>query len=230
MLVRRAGLVCLWGGLLGAASGIALAVVPPAVEPDVYGYPLGPTAFTLIHSFFFVQHLALVLGLLALWRSGALGKTRLGPWGTGTAVVGMTLLALTELAAIPAANAPYPSPHTDILDTIYGVASMVIGIGLVLTGIAVLRAGLWQGWQRFLPLLLGVYVFVPMTPAIFGPFVLARLAISGWMLLFALLGWELARRRSHRAEQPAAVPGARLQRDRQRTELANSSSVIPADR
>lgn len=202
VFVRRGGVACLWGGLLGAASGIALAVVPPAVESDVYGYPLEPTAFTLIQSFFFVQHLALVLGMLALWRSGAVGRTAFGRWGTVTAVVGMTLLALTELAAITSASAPYPSSQTDILDSVYGIASMVIGIGLVLTGVAVLRSGTWQGWPRYLPLLLGVYVFVPMTPAIFGPFVLARLAISGWMLLFALLGWELARRSDRRTDLP----------------------------
>lgn len=32
-----------------------------------------------------------------------------------------------------------------------------------------------------------------MTPALFGPFVFARLAITAWMLLFALLGWVLMR-------------------------------------
>jgi hypothetical protein len=42
-------------------------------------------------------------------------------------------------------------------------------------------------------LVTGVYVFVPLTPALLGPFVLARLAITGWMLLFAALGWVLLR-------------------------------------
>jgi hypothetical protein len=39
----------------------------------------------------------------------------------------------------------------------------------------------------------GAYVFAPMGPALVGPFVLARLAIGGWMLLFAALGWVLVR-------------------------------------
>lgn len=60
-----------------------------------------------------------------------------------------------------------------------------------MAGIAVIRAGLWRGWRRVVPLVLGVYVFVPMTPALFGSYVLARLAIGGWMLGFAFLGWAL---------------------------------------
>ncbi len=40
-------------------------------------------------------------------------------------------------------------------------------------------------------LVAGVFVFVPMMPALMGPFVLARLAITAWMLLFAALGYAL---------------------------------------
>ena len=40
-------------------------------------------------------------------------------------------------------------------------------------------------------LVAGIFVLVPMMPALMGPFVLARLAITGWMLLFAALGYAL---------------------------------------
>ena len=98
-----------------------------------------------------------------------------------------------NLLAISAANAAYPSPRTDVLDALYGVSSVLIGIGMVVAGLAVLRAGRWTGWRRALVLVTGGYVFVPMMPARLGPFVLARLAITGWMLLFAALGWALLR-------------------------------------
>ena len=89
--------------------------------------------------------------------------------------------------AITAAEDPYPSPRTDVLDVLYGVASIAIGVGLLLVGVAVRRQGAWLGWRRWVPLALGVWVFVPMTPAIMAGFVPARLAITGWMLLFAAL-------------------------------------------
>ena len=55
-----------------------------------------------------------------------------------------------------------------------------------------------------MPLALGVWVFVPMTPAIMAGFMPARLAITGWMLLFAALGWALAVPRSPTEEAAKA--------------------------
>lgn len=191
--VRRAGVVCMYAGLVGAASGIYLAAAPPQVSPDVYSYPLKAVPFAAIQVFFSIQHLALALGLVGVRQAPAFGAGRRGAWAIWTAVAGMVLLAVVELIAITAADEKYPSPRTDVLDGLYGISTIAIGIGLVVAGIAVLRAGRWTGWQRVLLLITGVYVFVPMVPAIMGPFVVARLAIAGWMLLFAALGWALLR-------------------------------------
>lgn len=190
---RRAGTVCLWAGFLGAACGVVLAVVPPQVDEDRYSYPLDAGPFAAFQVFFFLQHLALALGLVGVWRARAAGSRGAGAWGLALAIAGMGLLALVELAAISAGNAPYPSPRTDLLDAGYGITSVVIGVGLVVAGVAVFRARRWTGWRGLLLLVTGVYVFVPMIPALLGPLVLARLAITGWMLLFAALGWVLLR-------------------------------------
>jgi hypothetical protein len=52
-----------------------------------------------------------------------------------------------------------------------------------------------SGWSRWITLVLGVYVFAVLFPAVFGPFVLGRLAIGIWMLLFGALGYTLWRGR-----------------------------------
>lgn len=184
------GLLCLWAGILGVASGVFLAVVSPAVDDDRYSYPLTAVGFVLIQCWFVLQHLGLAAGLVGLRRSAAVGARRAG---VTAAIVGMGLLTATELAAIGAARSTYPGPGTGLLDALYGISSVAIGTGLVGAGVAVLRADVWRGWRRWLPLALGVYVFVPMFPAMLGGFLTARLAIGGWMLLFALLGWALAR-------------------------------------
>lgn len=108
-------------------------------------------------------------------------------------VVSMTLLAVQELVAITAAGAPYPSEQTGIVESVYGILSLLNGAALIIFGLAVIRARRWTGWRRLTVIGLGIYIIVPLAPAIFGPFVLARLAIAGWMLLFALLGWALLR-------------------------------------
>lgn len=185
------GWLCLVAGVLGAASGIFLIVVVPAVADDHFSYPFAPGGFTAIQLFFFIQHLGLLAGLYGLWQSGAAGSRLVGKLGTWGAIVSMALLTVTELIAIAGARSAYPSPRTDTIEGLYGITSMLIGATLVIAGIPVIRAGLWRGWRRYLPLALGVYVFVPLTPALFGSFTLGRIGIGVWMLGFAVLGWAL---------------------------------------
>lgn len=191
--IRNAGRVCRVVSLLGAASGIYLAFVEPMVDQGQWSYPLDAGGFSVIQTFFFLQHLGLVLGLVALWLSGAVGQSRLGRYGHYGAVAGMAGLTLTELAAISAASDSTDSSRVGVLGGMYGVTTILIGVALVLEGIAVIRAKVWKGWKRWVPLTLGAWVFVPMLPALALSFTGARFAIAGWMLLFAALGWALVK-------------------------------------
>jgi hypothetical protein len=187
----RAGTIGFWAGLVGVAGGLFLIFYPAAVDDGRFSYPFTATGFTIAQVVFCLQHLGLVVVLAALWTSGAAGRSGLGRIGVGGSVLAMLGLAILELVAISAKDSPYPSARTDTIETWYGVVSTLIGLFTVLAGIAVLRAKRWSGRQRYLPLALGIYVFVPLTPGIFGPFVVARLVIAGWMALFAALGWAL---------------------------------------
>lgn len=191
MGLRRSGVITVWSGLLGAASGVFLAVVPPSVPDYRFSYPLAPGAFAAIQLWFAVQHAGVLAGIAALARSGVAGRSRWTRVASWMACLGMVGLASMEIVAMTAANASYPSPQTGPIDAGYGFTSMAIGVGLVGVGVSVLRARRWSGWRRWVPLALGVWVFVPMTPAMMGPFVVARLAITAWMLLFAALGVAL---------------------------------------
>jgi len=191
--MARLGWVCVAAGVLGLASAILLLVVEPAVAPDRFSYPFTPGGFAAAQVWFFVHHFGLLAGLYGLWRSGAVGRSwfgRIGAWG---AIAGMGLLTVAELVAISGAESAHPSPRTDVIESVYGVASILIGLSLVVAGLAVIRTGRWQVWGRVVPLILGVYVFVPLTPALFSSYVFARLAIGGWMLGFAFLGWALVK-------------------------------------
>ncbi len=191
--VSRAGAVCVAAGILGAVSGIVLAVYPAQVSEDMFSYPLTAGGFTVIQIWFFVQHVGLLSGIAALARAAVMAQGRSARWGSGLAVSGMALLAVTELIAITARNSTYPGDGTGLLDALYGVSSVAVGVGLILAGIAVRRGGRWSGWRGLVVLVAGIFVFVPMMPALMGPFVLARLAITAWMLLFAALGYALWR-------------------------------------
>ena len=190
--VRPAAWLCLVAGFLGALSGVALALVEPEVVIDRFSYPLSADAFAAVQVWFALHHLGLLAGLLGLRWAGAVPDTRAARWGWLAAVVGMVGLTLTELVAITAAETDVDSGLGVALGGLYGVDCLLLGAGLISLGSSMWRAQSWEGWRRGIVLALGVWVFVPMFPALaVTPTDGARLAIGGWMLLFAGLGLAL---------------------------------------
>ncbi len=189
--VKTAGLLCLVGAVIGAIGGIVTGFIPPAVSSDWYSYPYTPTGFRVAQLVFMSNHVLLLVGILGLARSGAAGNGLLGRVGLWISVVGMAALTLCEVGAITLATSPYPTPRTDLMDMSFGVASILIGVGLVPAGVAVAKARGWVGWRRFVVLTCGVAVFVIVIPGVFGPFLAGRLVLAIWMLMFAALGLAL---------------------------------------
>ena len=189
-----AGDLTLAAGVLGAVAGAALALWPREVSPDQFSYPLGTVSHVAFQLFFTVHHLGLLAGLLALGVLARPVATRVTRAGTGLAVAGMVLLTLMEaVVAVLGLGITADSARGQLLGSLYGVASLMIGAGLVTAGVGLVRRPVFPGSGRYLPLALGVWVFVPMVPALFAPMVWGRLAIIGWMVLFALLGLQLRR-------------------------------------
>ena len=100
-------------------------------------------------------HLGELATFVALALSGAAGTGLLGRLGLGVAGLGALLLAVAEVITLSA-------PATS--ETLFAIAPNLVGLGLVLAGIAVVRTGRWTGWRRWVTLALGVYVFVVLTP------------------------------------------------------------------
>ena len=129
-----------------------------------------------------VVHLAELAAVVALGRSGAAGTGVLAKLGLGLAGLGELMLAVAEVITVSA---------TGLSDTLFAVAPNLVGLGLVLTGIAVIRTGRWTGWRRFVTLALGVYVFVVLTPVIIAsggpPAVAAVAGLLVWQVLWVLI-------------------------------------------
>lgn len=187
----RAGLIGLATGLLGALSALVLLVWPPQVGEHLVSYPFTTNGFYAVQAWFFVHHFGLLLVLVALAGSGAVGAGRLGRTSAWAAVVGMVALTFAELLAMRYATWDNDTANAGLMGTAYGVSVTVIGLGLLIAGVGVLRAGAWSGGQRWAPLAIGLAAFAVVTPGMFGGFVIARLAIGFWMLLFGALGWAV---------------------------------------
>lgn len=204
-----AGRLLLAGAALGVAGGLITGFFPPAVTEDRYSYPYQPAGFVLMQLVFLANHLLLLVGFLGLGRSGAAGPGWLGRVGVGLAVAGTALLSSCEIGAATQARAAYPSAGTDVLDIGFGVASTVIGVGLLLAGVGVLRTGRWDGWRRWSVLAAGVAMFVVVIPGVFGPFLAGRLVLVFWMLLIGGIGFALlAPEPAARSERVGSVPAS----------------------
>ncbi|WP_314502660.1 hypothetical protein [uncultured Microbacterium sp.] len=209
-LVVTGGWAAVIAGLVGAGAAAFLLLVPHMVAPDRFSFPLTATGFVVIQTLFFLHHLLVAWALWAFWRGGLAGRGTLAAIGGIASVVALLALSVQELVAITAAESGYPSPLTDVIESTYGVITLAAGAVLIVFGIAAARARVLSGPGRWLILVIGIWVIVPLTPAIFAGFELGRIAIGLWFLLFTWMGAEMIRwARSTPSEDAApAAPAA----------------------
>ncbi|NPD06896.1 hypothetical protein HN031_19655 [Nocardioides sp. zg-1308] len=185
--LRLVGALGTGAGLVGAVHAALLATWPPAVDEGSYSHPFDAGGFAVSQAVLTARDLVLAALLAALLRT-AVGRTRVARVGLVSSAVSMLVLACLEVASVAMGGSAD-------LGAWYGLASFGVGLGLVVAGTSAARTPLDSPWLRFLPLAIGVYVFAVLTPGILAGFAAGQVVISGWMVLFARLGWELARGR-----------------------------------
>jgi hypothetical protein len=179
--------------LPGVAYGPVVSLVPTAVQPTRHSYPYTPAGYVVAAIVFALNHALLLVAMVGLGQSGALGNRAFGRVGVWMSVAGWGVLTLCEIDSITLANATEAAAKADPLAAGYGLGTILTGVGLILAGVAVARQGAFTGWARYVTLACGIAVFGIVVPGLMGPFVLGRLAIAVWMLLLAALGLALVR-------------------------------------
>ncbi len=181
-------------GVLGVLSVIPMLSWPEQSAPGLVKYPFTTQTFYAFQSWFFVHHIGLVIMAVGLASSGAVGTSRIGRASAWLAVLGLAGLTGMELFAMKFSEWDNKVASTGIMGTGYGMTTSLVGLGMLIAGIYVLRARVWSGWWRFIPLLLGITHFMVVTPAVFSNgWLIARLAIASWMALFGALGYGMGR-------------------------------------
>jgi hypothetical protein len=129
-----------------------------------------------------IIHLGELAAVVALALCGAAGTGWLGKVGLGLAGLGALILAVAEVIT---------ESSPGVSDTLFTIAPNLVGVGLILAGIAILRTGRWTGWHRYVTLVLGIYVFAVLTPVIIAsggpPAVPAVWGLAGWEILWVLV-------------------------------------------
>jgi len=194
--LRRPGLWCLAGGLLGMVQAAALLAWPHQVSATRFSYPMTGGWFIAAQLSFTIQHLMLLVGVLALSRVASVRTSRTARLAWAAAAIGIGLLSVVELIAIWTYDVAAHSSRGDLVNGLYAVPVLLTGVGFIVAGaVAVRSRATWIGatWMPWVVLALGGYVFVPLSSAINASFVAGRLGIGGWMMLFAVLGYGMVR-------------------------------------
>ncbi len=171
---RTTGLWCMVGALIGMGVGIKEGVAPTA---------WGTVMFVVMQLIALVANALVFVGVIGLARAGAAGDGWLARVGLGLALFASALFLPLEV---------YIIFNLEVGGMSLGLSALLQGLGLLLAGIAVVRAGRWQGWQRWMPLLCGLYTFLILIPALaLSPDGYNAWALVGWQIPFLLLGLAL---------------------------------------
>lgn len=181
--------------LLGGAAWVATGLLGLSAVDGTGGYYVTEVSWLAVH--------ALVLvGIVGLLRSGATGDLR---WGRGAfllAAIARVLFFCFEVAAIVQGTDELP---------VFPIAVIGTGIGMLVGGVAVIRAGRWTGWGRFAPAAVGAYPFLVIVPVFAAtgdrP---ADALVAGWGLTLLLVGAALATRPATSPTGGATTPTAVL--------------------
>jgi hypothetical protein len=168
--VRTAGLLCAAGGAGWLAVGAVSLVL---IQPTGLGYAISQVFWIAVQAM-------LLVGVIGLAFSGAAPG-----WFGGVALVVAFVGRLDFVAA---------EIHSLVIgeeSLLLPLGALITAVGMTLVGIAVLRARRWEGWQRFTPLLAGLYPFVAMFPLIAVRDEPSMIAITVWGLPWLLLGYAL---------------------------------------
>lgn len=188
VLIRRAGLVGAVGGALTLVSGVIVqGVVQPAthVSAEMWSYPWSSSALVPVSLVYALFHVMVIVGIVGYWRSGVAGTGRGVQIGAIVALTGTAVLCAAELLSIPVADQRVDDRGASLVGATFGVGSVLSAVGFIVLGVATVRAARWQGWRRYVALVLGVWLVVvaavSTTPAL-------AIAVAIYGLLLTALG------------------------------------------
>jgi hypothetical protein len=178
---------------MAGMAGAVLWVLMIGVE---YAFGLQPPdgegpLFIANQLLFFVAMVAIAFSYLGIyWGGGAV--TRFGKISTGMVALGYLLLVVGGIFVLFLGEDESP------IFIIFPIGGTMMSWGVLLTGIAVARAGSWKGWQRWMPLAYAAFYWlgieIPFIAGIYpdGPGMVPEIFMGIGLFLVALATYTAA--------------------------------------
>jgi hypothetical protein len=189
--LRRAGLACVAGAALTLAGCVVMAIAQATsdVPDDLYRSPLSHDLFIVFAVYAAITHLFILAGVIGLARHEAFGAGRATRVGLQAVIAGTALLFLCEWATIPLVDQHESAASATIVDSVFGLATILAMGGMIAAGVAIVRDHRWDSWRRYAPLTCGLLSLV-VIPVQFTSAIWVGVAIYG--LGYAVLGTALS--------------------------------------
>jgi hypothetical protein len=189
--LSRGGWCCAVGGAITVVGAILASTVHSSVPSTLESYPWTPGAAQVLQIAWTVCSAFVLVGVIALARSGLAGHSPLARIGLTITVVAMSALVPAQASFVFVAHQETSSTASTILGETASIIAVISAVGFILTGIATLSAGPWRGPGRFLPLICGLFVLVVLLPVLAIHSEVFFWTIAGWNLCFTALGLAL---------------------------------------
>jgi hypothetical protein len=135
---------------------------------------------------FVLAMICYVVALLGLRSSDAAGHSRFARTIVAIWAAGWVLVAI---GAVTSLIAPTFKP-AEVLPAVGGLLTCISGL---VTGILIARAGVWQGWLRWVPLVIALYVLLVLFAPLIAGAEPSLPTEAGWAIGYAVLGAALWR-------------------------------------
>jgi hypothetical protein len=179
-----------WGGLAAVAGGVLLVIWAFLLIPVFSPTWIPGSLYRLYIALWSLSWLLLVGGLLGLHARQANASGRLGAAGFAIASLGGLVVAVLSFVYL---EWPMPGPYSWGDGSGFGVATLVWEVGLLLLGIATLRARALPLPWRTLPL--AIFLVFPfsimLTPLMLGAGLESEFFYSGAPRALSGIGWVL---------------------------------------
>jgi hypothetical protein len=155
---RRGGIALIAGALLTIAAALLSAIVQgtSSVPDDLVRYPFSHHAFLPFTVFAAACHLLMLAGVVYLARGQLAAYSKTGRIGLRCVIAGLTLLFVFEWLQLPFVDQHTSNTGPTIVDSGFGLATLLLAGGMIAVGLATLREASWGSWRQYAPLTCGL--------------------------------------------------------------------------